>query len=447
MLTENDRWQEPVPNPVGDLATDAAALARHAAAAERTLAALPARPDRSPEQQALAEQVLIARRRSADRFLGLHAGEVYDQLTEGRTRHLRIAELAETAAFRFPGLVPTPDEMEAERRYCQTDKEGREIDQGVFFRALLRDAVAGPHLIDAMQLPTARARKLLAALEAEDTVDLGTVLLERRGPVAHVTICNTHCLNAEDEQLVADLETAVDLVLLDARIRVGVLRGGVMTHPRYQGKRVFSAGVNLRELQAGRIGLVDFLLAREVGCLNKIARGLLPAIEEDRFPDRTIQKPWIAAVDSFAIGGGMQLLMLFDWVIAADDAWFSLPAAQEGIVPGLGNLRLGRLTGARLSRRIILGGRRIGATDPEATLVCDEVVPPDQVTEAVETAALAMDSPAVVANRRMIVLAEEPEDQFRAYLAEFALLQARRLYGTDVTDKVDRGWRSTGARA
>jgi thioesterase DpgC len=208
-----------------------------------------------------------------------------------------------------------------------------------------------------------------------------------------------------------------------------------MSHPRYAGRRVFSAGINLVDLHAGRIGLVDFLLRRELGLISKLIHGLL---RPEGYPHARAHKPWCAAVDSFAIGGGMQLLFAFDHVVSADDAYFSLPAAQEGIVPGLGNLRLTRHLGARAARRVILGGHRILAGDPAALEVCDRVVPAALLDQAVDEAVAALDNDAVVANRMMLNLADEPRDLLRGYLSEFALVQARRLYAADVVAKVGR---------
>lgn len=129
---------------------------------------------------------------------------------------------------------------------------------------------------------------------------------------------------------------------------------------------------------------------------------------------------------------------MFDHVIAGADAYVSLPAAQEGIIPGVSNLRLGRVAGSRLARQVVLGGRRIRATEPDARLLIDEVVEPDGIDAAVERAADALRAPAVVPNRRMLNLAEEPLDAFRAYAAEFALQQAVRLHAEDVSDKAAR---------
>lgn len=343
-----------------------------------------------------------------------------------------LEDLADAAAERFPGLVPTRAQVKAEGLLPQRDKVGLEIDQGIFMRGLLRSPVAGRHLLEAMRLPSPTALGLLDRFRAEGEIDLSTLRIERKMAVAHLTFHNLHCLNAEDDQLGQDMTTAVDLALLDDQVHVVVLRGGVMTHPRYRGRRVFSAGINLKELRAGRISFLGFLLGRELGYISKMVRGMLP--EPGREP---VHKIWLAGVDSFAIGGGMQLLLAMDWVIAADDAYLSLPAASEGIVPGVANLRLGRLVGARLVRQIILGGRKVYASSPEAAAFCDEVVPPAEMDAAIEAAALALDSPAALANRTLIALAEEPEDRFREYLAEFAVIQARRIYDEDVVGRID----------
>jgi thioesterase DpgC len=250
-------------------------------------------------------------------------------------------------------------------------------------------------------------------------------------------MCRPDCLNAEDEQQVDDMETAVDLALLDPAVRVGLVRGGVMSHPRYRGRRVFSAGINLKKLSAGEIPLVGFLLRRELGYLHKLRRGIRHE-DPDRWFSPYLDKPWLGAVDTFAIGGGTQLVLLFDYVVASSDAYFSLPAAREGIIPGVANLRFTRIAGARLARQVILQGRRIWAKEPEARLLVDEVVEPDEMDAAVERGLARLDGPAVATNRRMVNLAEESLSEFRGYVAEFALQQALRIYGDDVIDKVRR---------
>src|SRR6202035_5421348 len=157
--------------------------------------------------------------------------------------------------------------------------------------------------------------------------------------------------------------------------------------------RVFSAGINLKALHAGDISLVGFLLRRELGYIHKLIRGVVADGAPWHSPP--IEKQWIGVVDGFAIGGGMQLLLAFDHVIAASDAYLSLPAAQEGIIPGAANFRLTRFFGPRLSRQTILGGRRIWASEPAARAIVDEVVEPLAVDEAVERFLDRLPRPAV----------------------------------------------------
>jgi len=401
------------------------------------VAGLPEPAARTAAQRAEAAASVDAMRRLRARFLAEEADAVYDDLTEGRTLSLRLGDLLAAAATAYPGLAPTAGQLAADRSRHQADKEGHEIDQAIAVRAWLRSPVAGAHLLDAMRRPTSRAVRLLPEFQRTGSLRLDAVRLERRDGVAHLTMCREDCLNAEDDTQVADMETAVDLALLDPAVEVGVVRGGPMTHPRYAGRRVFSAGINLKSLHRGQISLVDFVLGREIGYIRKLLCGLLAGGDRP-WHSPAIEKPWIAAVDTFAIGGGMQMLFAFDHVIAGSDAYLSLPAATEGIVPGAANFRLARHAGTRLARQVILEGRRLRATEPAAGLLIDEVREPAEVDAAVDAAAERFRGSAVLANRHMLNFAEEPEDDFRRYLAEFAVQQALRMYATDVVDKVGR---------
>ncbi|WBP91856.1 enoyl-CoA hydratase/isomerase family protein [Kitasatospora cathayae] len=412
-------------------------LAETARRTDELLAALPDPERRSEEQRAAALKAVEAARTVRAAFLDAHTDAVYDELTDGRSGHLRIEELVRVAAAVFPGLVPTDERLAAERDRPQAAKEGHEIDQGLFLGRILGSPRSGPHLLDAMLRPTPRALALLPDFRANGWADLGSVRLERTDGVARLTMCRDDCLNAEDDRQIDDMETAVDLALLDPGVEVGLLRGGVMTHPRYRGRRVFSAGINLKSLHGGGISLVDFLLRRELGYIHKIWRGLLDD-SSAHWSSRTVEKPWVAAVDTFAIGGGTQLLLVFDRVLAASDAFLSLPAAKEGIIPGASNFRLARRAGSRLARQVILDGRRIWASEPDARLLVDEVHEPEDLDAAIERSLGRLRGPAVLANRRMLNLVEENVDEFRRYMAEFAVQQALRLYSSDVLDKVGR---------
>nr|WP_216847123.1 enoyl-CoA hydratase/isomerase family protein [Granulicella sp. L60] len=370
----------------------------------------------------------------------LHTDWLYRQITNELTTFKSLHEVAFKAAELCPGLVPTQQQLNLERTRTQANKEGYEIDQGLLFHYLLRSPEVGNHLVESALRPTPRAQELIAQFIRDGYFDLGTVLLERKGYAAHLTINNPHCLNAEDDRLVDDMETAVDLALMDHDVRVAVLRGGVMTHPRYAGQRIFSAGINLKALNAGQISFVDFLLRRELGLINKIFRGLLAEGDEDLLThcksSRIVGKPWLAAVDGFAIGGGAQLLLVFDRVIATTNSYFSLPAAQEGIIPGFANLRLHRVVGSRKARQMVLFGSKVSACDPDAKLLVDDVVEPSLMDETIDQRVKQLGSPAVFANRYMLNLAEESPEAFLRYASEFSLMQAERLYSPDVLEKV-----------
>jgi thioesterase DpgC len=424
-----DAWRIHAPSFSGSFEHDAPVLSAHLERAEGWLGTMGSKRTRTVEKQRDAELIHQACRVVRGRFLDRHVEALYHELTSGYTRRPGLVALAAEAAQRVPHLLPSEAQMADERALTQTDKEGREIDQGIFFGALLRSDVAGRHLVDSMLLPGKRALGLIEAFKRSGVVRLDTLEVRRQDGAAQITVLNGHSLNAEDNDLIADMETAVDLALLDPAVKVGILRGGAVSHPKYAGRRVFSAGINLKHLRDGKISFVQFLLQRELGYISKILRGALVADGGALLP---LEKPWVAAVDSFAIGGGAQLLLVFDSVIAEAGSFFSLPAAREGIVPGVANLRLGRAVGSRMARQVILGGRRILASEPAGALVFDEVVDGAAMDEVIARHVDALSSPAAVPNRRMLTLGEEPVDAFRMYMAEFAPEQALRLYSPDV---------------
>jgi thioesterase DpgC len=417
-----------------DLATTGRrALAVAGRRAAELMAGLPEPGRRTAPQRAAAVDAETALREAGERFLAPRVDAVYAELTRDGAAHLTLAELMTAAAQAFPGLVPTPSELARERVGTQADKVGAEMRQGQFFRLVLDSPAAGTHLLDSMSRSGAEALRRLPEFERTGRCELRSVTIERRDGAAYLTFTRPDCLNAEDDGQVADMEVAVDLAHLDRQVRVGVLRGGVMTHSRYQGRRVFSAGINLKALHAGQISFVDFILRRELGYISKLARGVRI---DDGQPAR--QLPWIGAVDSFAIGGGAQLLLVLDLIVAAADSYLSLPAGQEGIIPGASNFRLVRAVPAAVARQLLLHGRRIWAHEPDARYLVDRVVDPAGMDREVVDCVALLDHGAVQANRRMYKLAAEPVDEFRRYMAEFAWQQSRRLYDDEVLGKAGR---------
>jgi thioesterase DpgC len=383
----------------------------------------------------------------ADRadFLRRHAAEVYDELTDGCREAVRVEELVFRAAERFPGLVPGRDEMAAERELPQAGKRGLAVDQGVFLAHVLASPRAGRHLVHAMLRPRPESLALLDELRTTGRVDLGLAHVERRGAAGHVELRNVRFLNAEDDAATAALETAVDLVLLDPDCEVGVLRGGVVDHPRHAGRRVFNSGLNLTHLYHGRIAFVDFMMARELGLVGKLYRGHWLDDDFESGLEATLEKPWIAAVEAWAIGGGCQILLVMDRVLAERGSYFNLPARKEGIVPGASPRRLTRLVGDRMARQAIMFERAFDPATPEGRLICDEVVEPGEMDAAIERDARQLVSSGAVstaANRKAIRLGEETVDEFRQYMAVYAREQALCMRSPALVRNLEEYWRA-----
>lgn len=369
---------------------------------------------------------------------------VYEELTDGLSRPVRVAELVYAAAERGHGELPTRAQIDTERAQLQKDKQGLEIVQGEFLARVLADERAGPHLVHSMARPTEAALELLAEFQRTGGVDLGPMRVDRNGAVGTVTNQNHACLNAEDDVSTAAMEVAVDLVLLDDDIEVGVLRGAPAVHPKYAGRRIFGAGINLTALYRGQISLVEFMITRELGPVHKMLRGHPLGEPGDGDLEARREKPWIMAVEGFAIGGACQWLLVADRVISRRDAYFNLPARKEGIIPGCANLRLPRLVGERATRQAIFFNRDFAAGDPEGRLIADRLV--DGETEmdaalATDAAELRSAGPtSLLANRRQLRLAHEPVEVFRRYMAGYAVEQARCLYAPALIDNLERHW-------
>jgi thioesterase DpgC len=288
--------------------------------------------------------------------------------------------------------------------------------------------------------PTQLALDHLDELRATGKVDLGHARVTRRGRAGVLELCNPRHLNAEDGNTLTETEAAVDLVLLDPEIEIGVFRGGVVDHPRYAGERIFGAGINLTLLYQGRIDYL-FYVVRDLGYVNKLYRGLAGP--------RATEKLWIAAVERYAIGGACQLLHVMDHVIAVRGSRLYLPARKEGIIPGASNLRLPRFVGDRAARQAILSGREWTAGEPDADLICDEIVEPGEVDVAIDNRVEALTSSGLVnasANRAAMRVGAEPLDLFREYMATYAREQAYCQLSPALVHNLEEHWNADRRR-
>jgi (3,5-dihydroxyphenyl)acetyl-CoA 1,2-dioxygenase len=434
----------------GDFAADAAIFSAYWRNARERLGRLPAKPQRSAADDEKAETLKQAAREARAMFMRSHARTLYDRLTDGRRKFVRIERLVYEAANVVPGLVPTRAEIAAESDLRQSEKEGLEVDQGILFNQFLADPACGLHLCHTMLLPREESAEALAKFLRDGRLDLGTAKVERRGKAVVLLLSNPRFLNSEDLSTQAATEIGTDVCILDPRSQVAVLRGDTVPAGKYAGRRVFNSGINLTHLYYGRIPFLWFLI-RDTGFVNKIVRGLArPDVTPDEVSGDTIEKLWISAVDTFAIGGGCQMLLATDFNIAARDAYMTLPARKEGIIPAMANLRLARFIGDRMARQAIMYERRFDCDSQEGRLICDEVVEPDAMDATIDHVVDRLTGSGLVGaigNRRALRLAAEPLDLFRRYAALYAREQAYCHFSPALIANLENYWNAQNRRA
>lgn len=432
-----------VPTISGDYEKDAGVFSAFWLDGLARIDALPARAKRSDAEQAEVAALLSAGRKARMIFLGAHVGRLYRDLTDGLKSFRRVEELASMAAAKVPGLCPTASRIATEAALVQSGKDGHEVDQGLFFNYVLGDKSCGRHLCHAMLLPRSEAFAKLDQLKRTGRVDLAHASVERKGKASIVTLKNSRHLNAEDDNTLNDVEMAVDLAMLDPETKIGVLRGGIIEDGKYRGQRVFCTGINLTHIYYGRLPFIWYIV-RDMGFINKMYRGLAsPDVSPDEVYGETFEKPWIAAVEKFAIGGGCQYLLATDYNIAADDAYMTLPARKEGIIPGVANMRMPRFVGDRITRQAIMMERRLDCDSDAGRMICDLVVKPHEMDQAIDDAVERLSNSGAVnasSNRKAIRVVQEPLDMFRTYMAVYAREQAYCHFSPALVSNLERFW-------
>jgi thioesterase DpgC len=412
------------------------------------LSRLPLRSRRDAAERSDAEAIVRTMADATLRFARRHRETSYRVLTDDLRRAPRVDALLWAAADRWPGLVPTQSECAEEARQMHKDKDGREIAQGMLLSQWLADPRLGTHLVLAMLRPTEEALQRLDEFVERGRLDLGPVHIEARDGCGYLHFRHPRFLNAEDAETLGPQEVAVDLILLHPGLQMGVLRGDPVPHAKHAGRRVFSAGLNLTRLYHGEIPYL-FYIVRDLGLVNKLYRGHTRAGFDLDEPEDTVEKPWLAVVESFAIGGGCQLLLVMDSVIAEQGAWLSLPARKEGIIPGAANLRLPRYVGEAVARQAIMFDRRFQVDEPAAAALIHRVHPAAELDAAMrEQVRLAIGSGMVSAsgNRKALRVQTEPLDRFREYMALYAREQAFCHLSGQLIDNLERHWQAAQRR-
>jgi enoyl-CoA hydratase len=211
------------------------------------------------------------------------------------------------------------------------------------------------------------------------------ILVERRGKVGLVRLNRPKALNALSRALVADLNAALAAFEGDADIGAVIVTGS---------EKAFCAGADIREVAGA-----DFVTAYRDD----------PIREWDRVAE--CRKPLIAAVAGYALGGGCELAMMCDIILAADTAKFGQPEITLGVIPGAGGTqRLTRMIGKAKAMELCLTGRLIGAEEAERIgLVSRVVAAAELLEEALKTAEkIAAFSPtAVMMAKESVARADE----------------------------------------
>jgi len=189
--------------------------------------------------------------------------------------------------------------------------------------------------------------------------DYRTIRTQARGAVLLVTLDRPAALNALNAELLEELIAAFAAFEADDTQRCAVVTGA--------GDKAFAAGADIKEMAA-------------VQAPEAYARDFL--VRWTSHFARAIRKPWIAAVNGFALGGGCELAMMADFIIASDKARFGQPEITLGVAPGMGgSQRLTRAVGKAKAMDMVLTGRMIGAEEAERCGLVARVVPHDTLLE------------------------------------------------------------------
>ncbi|WEX88373.1 enoyl-CoA hydratase [Sinorhizobium garamanticum] len=231
-----------------------------------------------------------------------------------------------------------------------------------------------------------------------------TLLVETRGRVGLITLNRPQALNALNSTVMRELDAAFKGFDANKDIGAIVLTGS---------ERAFAAGADIKEMQA--LDFVDSYLGDFLGGWERVAGA---------------RKPVIAAVSGFALGGGCELAMMCDIIIASESAKFGQPEITLGVIPGMGgSQRLTRAVGKAKAMDLVLTGRMMDAAEAERSGLVSRVVAPEKLMEeALATAEkiAAFSLPAVVmakeaVNRSLeVTLAEGLRFERRLFQSLFA---------------------------
>lgn len=237
------------------------------------------------------------------------------------------------------------------------------------------------------------------------------IKVETRGGVGLVTLDRPKALNALNATLMAELLDAARTFDADAKIGATVITGS---------EKAFAAGADIKEMQS--LDFVEAYMGDFIGGWDKVG---------------TVRKPMIAAVAGYALGGGCELAMMCDFIIAADTAKFGQPEITLGTIPGMGGTqRLTRAVGKAKAMDLCLTGRMMDADEAERSGLVARVVP---ATELIETAIKAAEKIAGFSQPSVIMAKESVNRSYELTLAEGIRFERRLFHSLFATEDQKEG--------
>src|SRR5215813_1283453 len=181
-------WAKANPRVTGNFKRDTASGTKFWRRSADLLAKLPKKATRTAEQQNAADLILSDCRRSREDFLARHAEAVYRKLTKNLGVFTRVDDLVYEAGKLVPGLTPTRKQVDAESALMQSEKDGVEVDQGIFLAQVLALPTAGMHLCQSMLLPKSEAIERCDEFGKHGAINFGPARVERQGKASVVTV-------------------------------------------------------------------------------------------------------------------------------------------------------------------------------------------------------------------------------------------------------------------
>ncbi|UOT07209.1 enoyl-CoA hydratase [Rhodococcus opacus] len=241
--------------------------------------------------------------------------------------------------------------------------------------------------------------------------DFDTILLDRKGRVGIITLNRPKALNALNSQLMGEVVSAVEELEKDSEIGAILITGS---------DRAFAAGADIKEMQPK--SYMDVYLGDFFAAWDRLAAA---------------RKPTIAAVAGYALGGGCELAMMCDILLAADTAKFGQPEITLGVIPGIGgSQRLTRAIGKAKAMELCLTGRTMDAEEAERAGLVSRIVPAaDLFDEALQTATTVAEKSLPVA-----MMAKEAVNRaFETTLTEGIRFERRVFHSTFATEDQKEG--------